>query len=604
MAMPTFTMRQLLEAGVHFGHHTRRWNPKMKPYLFGVRNGVHIIDLTKTVPLLEQALQQVRQVVSNGGRVLFVGTKAAAAERVADAAKRCGQYYVNHRWLGGMITNWQTISASIKRLRELDERLKGDVVGLTKKEQLDLTRERDKLERSLGGIKEMGGTPDMLFIIDTNKEAIAVQEARKRGIPIVAVLDSNSDPDGIDYPIPGNDDAIRAVSLYCELMSGAVLDGIRAEIAASGGDVGELERAAGRGSSCCRHPRALAPRQRRPSRPAPSATNDRGRVGRPAPIAPTGARTEQDMAEITASLVKELREKTGAGMMDCKKALGEVAGRSREGGRLAAHQGPVGRRQEGRPRRGRRPGRRRRQRQPRRRGRGQRRDRLRRPQRAVPEVRRRPPPSSRSTMAATWPRSRRRRYPGSGRDVQGELTNLIATIGENMSLRRAGIALGLRRRRRRPTCTTRWRPISARSACWWRSNRPATRPSSRALAKQLAMHVAAANPQSLTVADLDKAAIERERAVLAEKAGQSGKAADIIAKMVEGGLRKFHQEVVLLEQAFVIDGKTKVSKVVDDAAKQVGAPVRLAGFLRFALGEGIEKKSEDFAAEVAAQLKK
>ena len=249
MAMPTFTMRQLLEAGVHFGHHTRRWNPKMKPYLFGVRNGVHIIDLTKTVPLLEQALLQVRQVVSNGGRVLFVGTKAAAAERIADAAKRCGQYYVNHRWLGGMITNWQTISASIKRLRELDERLKGDVLGLTKKEQLDLTRERDKLERSLGGIKEMGGTPDMLFIIDTNKEAIAVQEARKRGIPIVAVLDSNSDPDGIDYPIPGNDDAIRAVSLYCELMSGAVLDGIRAEIAASGGDVGELERAAGRGSS-------------------------------------------------------------------------------------------------------------------------------------------------------------------------------------------------------------------------------------------------------------------------------------------------------------------------------------------------------------------
>ena len=204
MAMPTFTMRQLLEAGVHFGHHTRRWNPKMKPYLFGVRNGVHIIDLTKTVPLLEQALQQVRQVVSNGGRVLFVGTKAAAAERVADAAKRCGQYYVNHRWLGGMITNWQTISASIKRLRELDDRLAGDVVGLTKKEQLDLTRERDKLERSLGGIKEMGGTPDLLFIIDTNKEAIAVQEARKRGIPIVAVLDSNSDPDGVDFPVPGN----------------------------------------------------------------------------------------------------------------------------------------------------------------------------------------------------------------------------------------------------------------------------------------------------------------------------------------------------------------------------------------------------------------
>src|SRR4029077_4586670 len=186
MAMPQFTMRQLLEAGVQFGHHTRLWNAKMKPYLFVVRNAVHIIDLTKTVPLHEHALQQARQVVSNGGRVLFVGTKAAAAERVAEAAKRCGQYYVNPRWLGGVSTNWQTLSASIKRLRELDERLKGDVVGLTKKEQLDLTRERDKLERSLGGIKEMGGTPDMLFILDTNKESIAVLEARKRGIPIVA----------------------------------------------------------------------------------------------------------------------------------------------------------------------------------------------------------------------------------------------------------------------------------------------------------------------------------------------------------------------------------------------------------------------------------
>jgi len=239
MAMPTFTMRQLLEAGVHFGHHTRRWNPRMKPYLFGVRNGVHIVDLTQTVPLLEQSMKAVRDVVAAGGRVLFVGTKPAAAERVADAAKRCGQYFVNHRWLGGMITNWQTISASIKRLRELDDRLSGDLVGLTKRETLEMQRERDKLERSLGGIKEMGGVPDILVVIDTNKEAIAVKEAQKKGIPIVAILDSNSDPEGVTYPVPGNDDAIRAISLYCELLSGAVLDGIRAEIAASGADLGE-----------------------------------------------------------------------------------------------------------------------------------------------------------------------------------------------------------------------------------------------------------------------------------------------------------------------------------------------------------------------------
>ena len=243
MAMPTFTMRQLLEAGVHFGHHTRRWNPKMKPYLFGVRNGVHIIDLTKTVPLLEQALLQVRQVVSNGGRVLFVGTKAAASERVADAAKRCGQYYVNHRWLGGMITNWQTISASIKRLRELDDRLKGDVIGLTKKERLLLDRERARLDRDLGGIKDMGNLPNLLFVIDTNKEANAIKEARRLNIPVIAIIDSNSDPDTVDFPIPGNDDAARALELYTSLVARAAIDGISRSSAGRGADLGASERA-------------------------------------------------------------------------------------------------------------------------------------------------------------------------------------------------------------------------------------------------------------------------------------------------------------------------------------------------------------------------
>jgi small subunit ribosomal protein S2 len=241
MAMPEFTMRQLLEAGVHFGHHTRRWNPKMAPFIFGVRNGVHILDLEQTVPLLQQALQAVRDVVSGGGRVLFVGTKRQASEKIAEAAKRCGQYYVNHRWLGGMLTNFKTISQSIKRLRELDERITEQHSGLTKRELLELTRDRDKLERALGGIKEMGGLPDILFIVDTNKEAIAVQEANKLKIPVVAVLDSNSAPDGIAYPIPGNDDAMRAIHLYCDLVSGAVLDGLQAELAASGADVGEQE---------------------------------------------------------------------------------------------------------------------------------------------------------------------------------------------------------------------------------------------------------------------------------------------------------------------------------------------------------------------------
>jgi small subunit ribosomal protein S2 len=238
MAIPSFTMRQLLEAGVHFGHTTRRWNPKMEPFLFGARNGVHIIDLEQTVPLLARALESIRDTAAGGGRVLFVGTKRQASEVVADAAARCGQYFVNHRWLGGMLTNWQTITKSIKRLRELDKTLEGEAQGLTKKELLQLTRERDKLNRALGGIKDMGGLPDVLFIIDTNKESIAVLEAAKLNIPVVAVLDSNSDPNNITFPIPGNDDAMRAITLYCELVAGAVLDGLQAEMMESGGDAG------------------------------------------------------------------------------------------------------------------------------------------------------------------------------------------------------------------------------------------------------------------------------------------------------------------------------------------------------------------------------
>ena len=238
MSLPTFTMRQLLEAGVHFGHRTYRWNPKMAEYVFGARNGIHIIDLQQTVPLLHRALAAVRGVVADGGRVLFVGTKRQAAEPVAAAAKRCGQYFVDHRWLGGMMTNWQTISVSIRRLKELDEQLQQEGLGITKKERLKLERERYKLERALGGIKEMGGLPSILFVIDTNKEEIAVKEARKLKIPVVAVLDTNCDPRGIDYPIPGNDDASRAINLYCELIAGAVLDGIREEMTVEG-DIGD-----------------------------------------------------------------------------------------------------------------------------------------------------------------------------------------------------------------------------------------------------------------------------------------------------------------------------------------------------------------------------
>jgi small subunit ribosomal protein S2 len=238
MAVPSFTMRQLLEAGVHFGHQTSRWNPKMNSYLFGVRSGVHIIDLQQTVPLLYRALEFVHEIASKGGRVLFVGTKRQAAVPIAEAAGRCGQYYVNHRWLGGMLTNWKTISNSISRLKKLDDQLSEENLGLTKKELLNLTREREKLDRSLGGIREMGGLPDVVVVIDTNKEEIAVHEANKLNIPVIAIIDSNSNPQGIQYPIPGNDDATRAIITYCELIAQSILSGLQKELAESGVDLG------------------------------------------------------------------------------------------------------------------------------------------------------------------------------------------------------------------------------------------------------------------------------------------------------------------------------------------------------------------------------
>ena len=239
--VPTFTMRQLLEAGVHFGHQTHRWNPKMAPYIYGDRNNIHIMDLRETAPMLQRALVKVRDEVARGGRVLFVGTKRQASGPLTTAANACGQYYVNHRWLGGMLTNWRTISNSIKRLRVLEEQLSEETSGLTKKEVLQLTRERDKLERALGGIKEMGGLPAVMFVIDTNKEEIAIQEAKKLNIPVIAVVDSNCDPDPIDFPIPGNDDAARAISLYLDLISRSVIAGLQQERQGEGVDLGAEE---------------------------------------------------------------------------------------------------------------------------------------------------------------------------------------------------------------------------------------------------------------------------------------------------------------------------------------------------------------------------
>ena len=242
MSLPTFTMRQLLEAGVHFGHHTRRWNPKMEPYIFGKRNNIHIINLEKTVPMLNEALDAVQSIAKNGGKFLFVGTKRSASELIAKAATNCGQYFVNHRWLGGMLTNWETVSKSINKLKNLEDRISsGEINNLTKKERLNIERQKEKLDLTLGGIKNMNGIPDALFIIDTNKEAIAVLEANNLNIPVIAICDTNTNPSGVDFPIPGNDDALRAISLYCDLVAASVLKGLESNLEESGIDIGESQ---------------------------------------------------------------------------------------------------------------------------------------------------------------------------------------------------------------------------------------------------------------------------------------------------------------------------------------------------------------------------
>ena len=243
MALPEFTLRQLLEAGVHFGHQTQRWNPRMGEFIYGDRNGIHILDLTQTVPMLDAALNVIRETVAKNGRILFVGTKRQAQKPIADAAERCAQYYMNHRWLGGTLTNWKTVSQSIQRLKQIDERMAEGAEGLTKKERLGMEREQAKLQASLGGIREMGGVPDLLFVIDVNKEDLAIAEARKLGIPVVAVVDTNCSPEGVDYIIPGNDDAARAIALYCDLAARAALDGMSAQLGAAGVDIGAMEEA-------------------------------------------------------------------------------------------------------------------------------------------------------------------------------------------------------------------------------------------------------------------------------------------------------------------------------------------------------------------------
>jgi len=318
MALPDISMRELLEAGAHFGHRTHRWNPKMAPYIYGARNGIHIIDLSQTIPLFHQALVKVRDVVAKGGRVLFVGTKRQASEPIAEAAKNCAQYYINHRWLGGALTNWKTISNSIRKLRKLEDILDSEKAeAYTKKELLQLTRQRDKLERALGGIKDMGGIPDIMFVIDTNKEQIAIQEANRLNIPVVAILDTNCDPKGIDFPIPANDDAARAIALYCDLVSRAAIDGISMSAAASGEDIGEMEAPVVE-EALVETEEPAAAEEPAPVREAPAAKEPAPAAGEPAPAAPA----EEETPAAEAAGADDLSLLSGVGPVLVKKLTG------------------------------------------------------------------------------------------------------------------------------------------------------------------------------------------------------------------------------------------------------------------------------------------
>lgn len=322
MSLAEFDMRQLLEAGVHFGHQTHRWNPKMAPYIYGIRHKVHIIDLSQTVPLLARSLQFLREVAAGGGRVLFVGTKRQASKAVAASAKRCGQYYVDHRWLGGMLTNWQTISKSIKILKELDEKLADETSGFTKKELLQLMRHRDKLERNLGGIREMGGIPDVVVVIDTNREEIAIKEAQKLNIPVVAILDTNCDPDGIAFPIPGNDDATRAITLFCELFSSAVLDGIQEEMTLKEQGAAKTGEKTGEKAAAPAEKPAAKEAEKKPVKAPEAKAKAKPAEKKPAKAAAGG---EKKAAPKKEPAKKAIAKKEPAGKSEAKKAPAKKA---------------------------------------------------------------------------------------------------------------------------------------------------------------------------------------------------------------------------------------------------------------------------------------
>jgi elongation factor Ts len=601
MALPDFTMRQLLEAGVHFGHKTHRWNPKMAPYIFGKRNDIHIINLAETVPLLHQALVAISDTVASGGRVLFVGTKRQASDTISEYAGRSAQYYMNHRWLGGTLTNWKTITNSIRRLRKLENMFTQENTGLTKKELLQLTREHDKLEQAFGGIKDMGEVPDILFVIDTNREALAIAEARKLSIPIVAVIDSNSNPDGIDYPFPGNDDSSRAIELYCDLVAKAVIDGIERAQVSSGVDIGASEQPIAEASTVGKSATSESkpagktkPKKDKAGKNKKPATKADDTTGKAAGKA-TKTKTE---GTISTALIKELREKSGAGMMDCKKALTEAAGdieaavdwlrtkglakAAKKSGRIAA-EGLVGmhvagnmgvvvelnsetdfvaRNEEF--------------------------------QKMVTNI-------TETALSADGDLDRllEATYPGSDKTVADFVREMVGTIGENMNVRRTS-ALEVKDGVVASYMHNATAPGLGKIAVLVGLESKGDAEKLTEFGRKVAMHIAASTPLALNEDELDPAVVEKERDVLSEQARESGKPENVIEKMIVGRMKKFFEEVVLLSQKFVIDPDITVDAARKAAEKDIGAQIKITGFTRIALGEGLEKREEDFAAEVAA----
>eukprot|EP00210_Caulerpa_lentillifera_P008757 g8353.t1 len=591
----------------------------MKPYIHSVRHGVHIIDLQQTVGFLENALKATTDIVAKGGRVLFVSTKPQACTYIRQYAEQCGQYYVDYRWLGGMLTNWKTISKSIDRLKDLKKRFdSGEMKQYTKKEQISFEREYNKLGLSLGGIKDMGNLPDLIFVIDTNREAIAILEAKKLSIPVIAVLDTNSDPEGIDYPIPGNDDAIKSIELYCQMMSKAILEGIKKEAHSSGIDVGaSLELPTAEKESVKEEePKTadIGDQDKAVDASTQTTEKDEKVVSKTKTKTNQGSKTAKETtaveepedkdqatpAGVTAEMVKTLRTQTGAGMMDCKKALTETGGNLEEAkdwlrkkGLSAAakkadrqaSEGCVGVQENG-------------------------------TSGLLLEV------NSETDFVA-----RNKQFQdfalqmlgvirdhnlatiedlkaftlSSGPTVEEALLQLSATIGERLELRRIGM-LSVSKGVVVSYVHNMFVPSLGKLGVLVALESEGDQEKLRDLGRRIAMHIAAAHPLFTSIETADPEVIERERSIIREQTATSGKPENVLEKMLEGRMRKYFEEIILEEQSFVMDPDRKIKTLLEHETTSVGAPIKITGFLRFKLGEGIEKSAVNFAEEVANQL--